>query len=136
MKSVVVLTGPEIQQGCAREVRSRPSLAGKFIGAIHLIADPYEERGELRIRAQVVLFDTEGAARAYQMGNPKPELPPGVEVAPGALPRAGMSVGEVVEVPPPGGADPAAQEATMVVKEGGAASFTVTSADPEPTRVT
>lgn len=72
MRSVVVLTGPEMQAGILREVQSRPSLKGKFVGAVHLIADPLEQKAELRIRAQVVLFDTEGAARAYAQGNPKP----------------------------------------------------------------
>lgn len=67
-----MLTGPEIQQGILREITARESLKNKFVAAVHLISDPFEPNSDLKIRAQVVLFDTEGAARAYAQGNPKP----------------------------------------------------------------
>ena len=82
MKQTVIVTGPELQLGVASEVLSRPQFRGKHVAAIHLIADPDESTPELRIRAQVILFDTEKVAREYATN------PNVTEPAPTAAPLA------------------------------------------------
>ncbi len=65
MKQVVVVTGPELQEAALQYLGKRQSLQGRFVGAIHLISDSSATDARLRIRANVVTFDTEKLARAY-----------------------------------------------------------------------
>lgn len=65
MKEVIVVSGPEVQEAVLKMLGNRRTLAGKFVGAVHLVSDP-EADPALRIRANVVLFDTEKAAREYE----------------------------------------------------------------------
>lgn len=65
MKHVTVVTGVEIQQAVMAMVLKREAMAGRHIGAVHLVADANEPRPELRIRCNVIHFDTERAAREY-----------------------------------------------------------------------
>ncbi len=69
MKSVVVVTGPELQEAVLLLLGSRPSMHGRFVGGVHLVADSGELRADLRIRANVVLFDTQKAAAEYGREN-------------------------------------------------------------------
>lgn len=78
MKTLLVLNGHEINAAVLALVSLRPSQAGKFVGAVHLIADPEATRPELQFRANVVLFDTEKAAREYaQAPDAKADAEPG-----------------------------------------------------------
>lgn len=63
MKQTIILTGPELQAAVEREIVRR--FPDKHLAMVSLIADPEEARAELRIRAQVIVFDTLKAAREY-----------------------------------------------------------------------
>lgn len=76
MKQTVIVTGPELQQAVATMVGLRPQFRGKHIAAVHLIADPDEPKAELKIRAQVVLFDTAKSAEEYGQPNTAPSAAP------------------------------------------------------------
>lgn len=68
MKTVLSVNGNEINAAILAMISMRPSQKGKFVAAVHLIADPEATRPELQFRANVVLFDTEKAAREYALG--------------------------------------------------------------------
>jgi len=76
MKKILVVDGKEIQEAVVAMVLRRQSTAGKFIGGAHLICDPDEPRPELRFRVNVILFDTEKAAREYS----EMDFPPASDV--------------------------------------------------------
>ncbi len=65
MKQVVILSGPELQEAALQYLARRKSLEGRHVAAIHLISDSSATDPRLRIRANVVTFDTEKLARAY-----------------------------------------------------------------------
>lgn len=69
MKSVIVVSGPELQEAVLMYLGTRASLHGKHVGGVHLVADSGELRADLRIRANVVLFDTQKAAAEYGREN-------------------------------------------------------------------
>lgn len=80
MKKITVIDGQEILEAIVAMMYRRPSMAGRFIGAVHMIADNNERNPALQIRANVVHFDTEKAALDYSkapdpVDAPKPTEP-------------------------------------------------------------
>lgn len=73
MKEVVCLVLPELEEAVMRLIASRPSHVRKFVGAIEFFVDPTNPKEELRIRANVALFNTQAMAHAYheELVNPK-----------------------------------------------------------------
>jgi hypothetical protein len=89
MKTTVVLGAAELQQAAIALVSRRPSCQGKFVGGVILVADPKELRQDLQIRANVILFDTEKAAREFAQG-PTPGVEHGDKPATPADPAASL----------------------------------------------
>ena len=86
MKQLLVVDGVEIQAAVMAMIVRRQSMKDRFVGAVHLVCDPEEPRANLRIRCQVVHFDTEKAAREYaeKPSEADKDLAPGVATAPAA----------------------------------------------------
>lgn len=97
MKKIVVVDGREIQQAVIAMMNRRPSLQGQFIGGVHLIADMAEKRPELRFRCNVVLFDTEKAAREYGEKDPPPADVGQLPAAPLGAEGEGKPEGETLQ---------------------------------------
>ncbi len=98
MKSLVVITASELRDAALHVLLTRPQFNGKCVGAVEFVFDPAEPSEERRIRAEVVLFDTDAAARRYMAGNVETtdETPAGEPDAVPA-PDAGHDLPETLE---------------------------------------
>lgn len=85
-KQVTVVSLSEVQRAILAELGRRPTMRGRFIAAVYAIADDHAP-ADLKIRFNVVSFDTEKAARAYQEA-PEPIDVPVVTPTPAAAPEA------------------------------------------------
>lgn len=66
MKQVVVVGGNEIMHAIIAMLLRRESFRDRFIAGVYMIADDAAPEQDLKIRANVVHFDTEKAAREYR----------------------------------------------------------------------
>jgi hypothetical protein len=90
VKKTAQFTSAQIAAVLAEHVARLPAYRGRQIAAVHLGYDT-EAPENARVSASVVMFDTAGAARAYNAGDADAEDPPVPVAAANPLPASAMT---------------------------------------------